>query len=57
MGNAMCPLPQTDVSVLLCGRVSCFGGPGSKGTQSRVGAGRRRVGPLCIQDVSGISMP
>lgn len=57
MGNAMCPLPQTDISVLLCGRVSCFGGPGSKGTQSRVGAGRRRVGPLCIQDVSGISMP
>lgn len=28
---------------------TCFGEPGSRGTQSRVGAGRRHGGPLCIQ--------
>lgn len=28
---------------------TCFGEPGSRGTQNRVGADRRHGGPLCIQ--------
>lgn len=47
MGNAMVSSSSYIYQCLVAW--TCFGGPGSKGTQNRVGAGRRHVGPLCIQ--------